>query len=313
MTQISTAGADQAALNWLIALRETPQDEAMLDAFDAWLEASDANASAWAAAVRTSGVLGNLAPLVAVEPKVVPFRRRIAVRHLVGTSIAAIAATIVMFVSAPVVMLQLEADYITGIAQREDVRLDDGTVVTLNADSAIAIAYADDARVVRLLKGEAFFAVEPDPDRPFTVEAGDVAATALGTAYEVKLEQAAVAVAVDHGLVSIDGAGPPLAAGEWVEIGARGVADRGSMPPDLVASWRTGLLAVQDRPVADVLDAVRRNFAGQIIVLDGTLLDGRVTGTYNLSNAEEALRAAVQVHGGSVTQLTPFVLVVSRG
>ncbi len=45
----------------------------------------------------------------------------------------------------------------------------------------------DTRRTVRLLRGRAFFDVARDPDRPFTVEAGDARVTALGTAFAVSL------------------------------------------------------------------------------------------------------------------------------
>ncbi|MEQ9286664.1 MAG: FecR domain-containing protein [Cyclobacteriaceae bacterium] len=65
--------------------------------------------------------------------------------------------------------------------------LPDGTIVNLN--SASKVRYFEDAttgrRIVEL-EGEAFFNVAKDENRPFTVIAGDISTTALGTSFNVK-------------------------------------------------------------------------------------------------------------------------------
>lgn len=65
--------------------------------------------------------------------------------------------------------------------------LPDGTIVNLN--SASRVRYVEDAvagrRIVEL-EGEAFFEVAKDKNRPFTVVAGDISTTAIGTSFNVK-------------------------------------------------------------------------------------------------------------------------------
>jgi FecR protein len=69
------------------------------------------------------------------------------------------------------------------------VTLADGSHVELNSQSAIAIHYDAGQRRVRLLEGEAWFEVSPDPVRPFVVEASGGTVTALGTAFNVDAEK----------------------------------------------------------------------------------------------------------------------------
>ena len=59
--------------------------------------------------------------------------------------------------------------------QAQQLTLADGTIVELNADSAVEPAFTLQERRVRLVRGEAHFAVVRDAARPFVVQAGDVA------------------------------------------------------------------------------------------------------------------------------------------
>jgi transmembrane sensor len=106
----------------------------------------------------------------------------------------------------------LRADYVTGAGETMLVRLPDGSVMHLAADSAVQLAQDGARRGVRLLAGEAFFQVVPDAGRPFIVAAGDLSATDVGTAFDVRLASAGAAVAVREGLVDVsyEKATPPL-------------------------------------------------------------------------------------------------------
>lgn len=91
----------------------------------------------------------------------------------------------------------------TAVGAFQRLELADGSVVQLNTDSAVRVRFADDARRVELLRGEAYFSVAKDPTRPFTVNAGPVAVRAVGTAFNVRLRPEAVEVLVTKGKVAV--------------------------------------------------------------------------------------------------------------
>lgn len=74
----------------------------------------------------------------------------------------------------------------TGNQDRNIFTLDDGTRIKLGAGSRLTYPeqFPSDKRVVKL-DGQAFFDVESDARRPFSVEVGNVIVTALGTSFEV--------------------------------------------------------------------------------------------------------------------------------
>ncbi|MCY1267944.1 Protein FecR [compost metagenome] len=318
------------AAHWLVALEDDPEDARLRARFEAWLNASPANAVAWADSADIYDLMGQVppahagqwaaapAPAVAPRgsaPRPHPPRRRAWRQRLAIGALAACLALAAM----PTALLRMQSDYLTATAEQRSIELEDGSRVRLGAGSALAVAFAEDERRVRLLAGEAFFEVVADADRPFRVAADGVTTTVLGTAFEVRRDAQAVAVAVRHGLVRVapDAAAPAraerLTRGEWLRMGRDGRVERGNLAADEVAAWMQGQIVVRDRPLGEVVDELRRYHRGLIVLADDALAGRRVTGVYNLAEPAAALRALAGAHGGTVRQVSPWLLVVSGG
>lgn len=82
--------------------------------------------------------------------------------------------------------------------------LEDGSAIDLSPGAEVAVAYSADQRQVRLLHGKATFKVAKNPERPFTVTAAGITVRAVGTAFNVDLQSAAVAVVVTEGRVQVN-------------------------------------------------------------------------------------------------------------
>jgi transmembrane sensor len=227
----------------------------------------------------------------------------------------ALAACVAFFV-VPSLVQRLQADHTTATAERRLVVLQDGSEVTLAPDSAIAVAYEPAVRQVRLLAGEAFFEVRPDASRPFRVLADTVETTVVGTSFDVRLSADGVVVSVEHGIVRVGPASAAardeLRAGQAVRVTSDGETSRQTASPGTVAAWRDGQLVAQNVPLREAVDQLRRYFAGTIVLASASLGDRRITGAYNLSDPEDALRAIAQAHGGKVRRIAPWLLVVSE-
>lgn len=333
--------ATAEAARWLVALEDEPGDKELRARFEGWLAANPANADAWA---NTSDIYDMMAktppvhtdrwaPYVAARsdshPATAdrvshdqpsgrasqrrnPARRRIAL----GAAAAALAACLAITVM-PSVLLRLEADYVTSTAELRSIQMADGSTVHLAPDSAVTLDIDGDARRARLVKGEAFFEVAPDADHPFTVAARDVKTTVLGTAFNVRLGGRGAVVAVREGRVRVDHATaqPPasegLKAGDWVRMGWTGSIQRGTAPPDEAGSWMQGQIVARNRPLAEVIDDLRRYHAGVIFLTDSDFGEQRVSGVYNLADPLAATQAIAEAHGGAAREISPWVLVVS--
>nr|WP_113866378.1 FecR family protein [Brenneria salicis]NMN91899.1 FecR family protein [Brenneria salicis ATCC 15712 = DSM 30166]RBP62883.1 FecR family protein [Brenneria salicis ATCC 15712 = DSM 30166] len=317
--------AQQDAIDWLIALQEDPNDTDVLARFNAWRDSSEENQRAWLEAQHVWNLLDETRHTPNLHTRTARFtppphpvasqRWRVDLRRLALSAAAAVVCLAVLL--QPAINQWLAADYATGIAETRQIRLDDGSTVCLGADSAIKVTFEPRSRQVILLSGEAYFDVQPDTARPFHVAAGTVDTTVLGTAFDVRLMADSVMVAVNHGRVAVAAPeaqpriGAPLQAGDWVRIAKNGQVERGQDAPELVGGWRAGMLIVKDRPIADVVEEIRRHYRGAILLTDSTLAQQRVTGAYDLNAPVDALRALAQAHGGNARQISPWVTVIS--
>ena len=87
------------------------------------------------------------------------------------------------------------------------VRIDtlpDGSVVTLNKNSSITYPekFKTDTRSVTL-KGEAFFNVTPNKNKPFQIQVNDVSIKVVGTSFNVRSENGSTEVLVATGVVQV--------------------------------------------------------------------------------------------------------------
>jgi transmembrane sensor len=77
--------------------------------------------------------------------------------------------------------------YFTDVGERGDIQLADGTLVTLNTNTRMTVAFMQSLRQVNMPYGEATFQVAADPNRPFVVQAGNRRFEALGTNFDVRV------------------------------------------------------------------------------------------------------------------------------
>lgn len=351
--------ADETALDFAIALRDRPADDVLADKLAAWLAADAAHRAAWRevralmALTDAAGAERRMAssdpmsaPASAPVPAPVsgtasgdashPMPERPA-RSLAGgrrpgrvsrprrvTAGLCAAAVLTLAVIGSMVPGP-KADFETGMGELRAVSLPDGSRLDLAAESAVALSFDAERRIVDLIDGAVFATVVPDPTRPFTIRAGVLEGTAVGTAFEVRRLDAGARLAVAEGVVRVHRpltADPGrdtalgatrLVAGEWVRAGAdatRALA-RGRQSTASVASWRDGVLSVTDWPVADVVDAIRDQFPGTILVLGSAAAGTRVTGVYDLSRPLRALRAVAHPHGFVVRPFGDWLIVLS--
>jgi len=104
--------------------------------------------------------------------------------------------------AAPVVQYQ------TAIGEQRTVSLEDGSVVFLNTQSQVRVAFSGEARDVYLL-GQGIFNVAHDASRPFRVHVEHGQVQAIGTQFDVNCRRDRTDIAVIDGLVRVisDGAG----------------------------------------------------------------------------------------------------------
>ncbi|KCZ50792.1 FecR family protein [Hyphomonas pacifica] len=205
----------------------------------------------------------------------------------------------------------------TEVGQTQEIALQDGSRINLNTDSKIDVAFVKAERSVYLEKGEAFFDVAHDPDRPFTVYAGTHSVTAIGTAFSVRWTDDELIVTVSEGKVVYDDGSPEkaaeglravareaaqpaaqktfLAAGERLEISPASQQETVQQLPDQMLSrqlaWRSGFLDFEDAQLRDVVREMQRYTSKRIEIADEDLADLRFGGVFRIGETDAFFEA----------------------
>jgi len=149
----------------------------------------------------------------------------------------------------------------TPVGEKKTVLLSDGSEVILNSNSSIQFTqqFTDSTRIIKL-KGEAYFKVAKDPDRPFSVVAKDIWTTALGTEFNVDATED-VRVALNEGKVQVHQPNHSSNDTKWIlkpgekityfRSGNYYVTEQFSQIKE--TGWTEGILYFDNQPFAEVM------------------------------------------------------------
>lgn len=314
--------ANREASRWAILLQEEPEDQTMRAQFSAWLDANPVHGAAWAETQRISHVIRTAPPAPADRWR----RKKSIILPFVGkgrghgAGIGALAAAACFaIVAGPGLLLDLRADVSTGTGEIQQVHLADGSTMLVAPQSAVTFDVSKGGqREVQLLKGKAWFEVAPDPDRPFRVAAADTTTTVLGTGFEVsRIDDRRASVTVKHGHVRVSCNDRPilteaLMAGDALSLRCDDAsAARSSIDPTQIAAWTDSQIVASDRPVMEVIDALKPWHSGVILTFGEGFAKRRVTGVYDAHQPVRALQAIAKAQDLRVHHLTPWITVIS--
>lgn len=317
------------ALRWLSLLHDQPSaaDQAH---FSRWLQADPAHAEAYAQAQVMWEMSEEPAAKLAAEdsvaleallramdaPAQVPVRRRSLPRW--GAALA-LAACLVLMIGVGLGWQpqrwidDLGADYVSAPGQVRIVTLADQSQVTLDADSAIAVLFANGERHVQLRRGAAFFQVTHTGE-PFVVDGGRGETRVLGTQFEVRLQPSGAQVTVLSGRVGVKaGAELPqqtLTAGQRVSYDQTRTTAPQSVDSETQLAWRQGWLNYYRTPLADVVSDLSRYYPGRIVVLGDQLAAKKVSGSFPSNDPQAVLAALKSVVGFEQYEALGRVIVI---
>jgi transmembrane sensor len=298
---IDSVAADWAARRDLGGLSAREQA-----AFDTWLHADVRHLGAYG---RAEAVLCRVERLNALARKPGRYdgpgqpawnRRRVL---LAGGGAAAAGVTVAAGLSWPRRGAD-EETIATQIGQMREVVLPDGSIMSVNTNSAISVRFTNDARNIDLLKGEALFDVVKDKSRPFVVSAGDTSVRAVGTSFTVsRLPRQPIQVLVKEGVVELQRPGVPEAMPVRASANVQAIASPGApivtvaMPQEQLVrdlEWRHGRIALDNETLADAAAEFAR-YSEVHIVVDPAVSDRTVTGLFASNDPVGFAKAAVSV------------------
>lgn len=299
---------ETAASKW-IARREAGLSSGDEREFQAWLAADPRHndvfnfqVAAWSALERPAAC-GDGAALRAQLGKLARRRRS---RRAFASAIAVVCVTalsVIAFRRSPPEQT-LAPPSMARVFTPARQTLPDGSVAELKESARIAVDFNPAARRVILLAGEAHFAVQSEPARPFIVVADGIEIRAVGTAFSVRKDSAAVEVIVTHGTVALEQTTmsptpttPPLATLDagmlaLVELKAAPVpAIRSIAPPELAQrlGWRGPRLEFTRTPLAAAVELFNRHAPAdspRLVVGDANVAAKPVSGVFRAENVD---------------------------
>ena len=326
-------GAEAQAAYWASVLGSDRCRPAQRRSFILWREASVDNREAYDALVADMDVadcLKNDADIVALRADALgqgvnPRHRIHKGFRYVGASIAAAAA---MFVTGlvgyqtgpsnmPDIYTQTASaddeaaiNLSTSVGERLTRTLPDGSTVEVNTDSEIRVVLKEQVREIYMLRGQAIFDVFHDEDRPFTVYAGDRKVTALGTVFEVRLDNSSTQVTLLEGKVRVDeialsdpDAMPVQSKPVELLPGERFVSAEDAMvnvSPETIKSdlsWRDGRHVFVDAKLSDIVTELNRYTNRKIVLNDPKIGELEASANFKLGSTR-SLAAALEVNFG---------------
>ena len=219
----------------------------------------------------------------------------------------------------------------TAVGQQRHARLADGSQVTLNTNTLLAVRFTSGRRDIYLRRGEAHFDVVHQARRPFFVHAGDALIRDVGTQFEVRVHSDRdVDVLVNEGRVEVHGPGAApqaetadargsdtgwvraLSAGQQLSIAGPDLKVM-TVSPHRVAdelAWRDGALVFEGEPLSEAVAEVGR-YTSERIVLSGPRVGSlRISGRFRTGDVPgffQALQAALPVRVSRASPETVYI------
>lgn len=176
--------------------------------------------------------------------------------------------------------------------------LPDGSVVTLNRNAAISYpsAFRGKLRPVQL-KGEAFFKVSPNKEKPFVITAGKLEITVVGTSFNIKQSAAGTEVIVETGLVKVTSAGQEmmLSPGEKGSLSADDtLLHKEKVADQLYNYYRTRTFVCRETPLWKLVEALNEAYSSHVIIGRPELRDLTIDATFKEEKLDRLLELITQ-------------------
>jgi ferric-dicitrate binding protein FerR (iron transport regulator) len=220
--------------------------------------------------------------------------------RLVANMIKAAAAILILAGISAVIYLNSKPKPAIDLVQVNTVNEANTLVKTLADGSVIYIAqnslfsfpdeFQSETRSVEL-KGEAFFDITPDKDKPFIIETDEAFIEVLGTSFNVKTKNGhGFELFVDKGRVKVTPKNNPSAsqlvvAGEMITSVAQNLVKSKHVPGNELV-WYRKRMHFKDETLQNIISVLNRNFNTTFVLAEKDLGNKKMTATFHNETAE---------------------------
>jgi transmembrane sensor len=325
--------AEHQARRWFVKINNgqvRAQDQIELEA---WLASKPGNREAYSDLSRLWNDFGALDyalgsdPALAFRPALSRRSIRLPAFTLAGGGVFVVLCGLVLIAVSQGWLGLRTKSYSTEVAQISDVTLPDTSRLKLGAETKIEVASDKATRRANLKRGEAFFEVAKDPDRPFFVETDLATIRVVGTKFNVHVGPDDVTVDVAEGQVlvmrkplsgTLEGGGEQqvqLKAGDGVQLARSGAFSATAHNHiDQALAWERGQLIFNNARLSTVISDMNRYSYKKFSIDDSVIGELRVTGLFHAGDFDGLSAAIQQTLPINVREITPnrYSLVSSK-
>lgn len=201
----------------------------------------------------------------------------------------------------------------TEIGERLSRTLSDGSTLDLNTNSEVRVEITAEQRNIYLLRGQAVFDVAHDETRPFSVYAADQKITALGTVFEVRMDDLSAQVTLLEGKVTIDqidltdvaDIDQPKTERKIVELSpgeryASAEAELKVISPEALEtslSWRQGRHIFVNAEISEIVEEINRYTTRKVVLNDPAIGELVASANFKLGSTR-SLAVALEANFG---------------
>ena len=171
--------------------------------------------------------------------------------------------------------------------------LPDASVVTLNKNSTLTYPekFKGNLRTVAL-KGEAFFNVTPDKEKPFVIAVNDVQVLVVGTSFNIKAFNGQTDISVETGIVKVTQHGKTieLKAGERLNTTDGNIAMvKEEIKDKLYKYYRSKELVCENTPLWKLVEVLNEAYGANIIIANNAIKTLPITTTFYNESLDQVL------------------------
>jgi transmembrane sensor len=222
--------------------------------------------------------------------------RRFANAHRLGIA----AGILLVAVGGLFVWMKQPDVYTTRAGERRIVTLADGSQVALDSRSEVRVQYSAHARELTLTRGQAFFEVVHDFERPFSVTADGHKVIATGTSFNVDLFGPTLLVTLIEGRVVVSSTlaltDPTkveiplpritLDAGEQVVFAPKTTPSVAKANLAQATAWENGEIVSDNDSLTTVVERINRYAAHEVIIADAQTAELRISGVFHTGDID---------------------------
>lgn len=204
----------------------------------------------------------------AIEPKA---KMKVTYSH---TRILAYAAVIGLFILSGIVLftfnsnsktLLTSANNTTIAGEMKELKLADGSIITMNGASNVSYELTADQRKIKLT-GQAHFEVAPNKYAPFIIETKKGTITVLGTGFDVvAYPNKELSVSVNHGKVSVENNSAKIILTQGMAASTKGNELSSIAMDSTTVQWRGKFLTFNEANVQTVINTIENKYNVELV------------------------------------------------